>query len=99
MCSLHDFIYHPHGDHSPLKLLSLARDVALGMAYLHPTILHRWVPSAEQGCSKGPRQADPGRNQSSVAIPKGAPDFALLGLLRGAGGPAGRGGAALSLAP
>ncbi|GLI60535.1 hypothetical protein VaNZ11_002682 [Volvox africanus] len=41
VCSLHDFIYHPHGDHSPLKLLGLARDVALGLAYLHPTILHR----------------------------------------------------------
>ncbi|KAG2493041.1 hypothetical protein HYH03_008704 [Edaphochlamys debaryana] len=41
VCSLHDFIYHPHGDRSPLKLLGLARDVALGLAYLHPTILHR----------------------------------------------------------
>ncbi|GIL85196.1 hypothetical protein Vretifemale_13771 [Volvox reticuliferus] len=41
VCSLHDFIYHPHGDHSLLKLLGLARDVAMGLAYLHPTILHR----------------------------------------------------------
>ncbi|KAG2448447.1 hypothetical protein HYH02_006339 [Chlamydomonas schloesseri] len=41
VCSLHDFIYHPHGDRSVLKLLGLARDVALGLSYLHPTILHR----------------------------------------------------------
>lgn len=41
MCSLHDYIYHPHSDRSPIKLLSLARDVAVGLAYLHPTILHR----------------------------------------------------------
>ncbi len=41
VCSLHDYIYHPHSDRSPIKLLSLARDVAVGLAYLHPTILHR----------------------------------------------------------